>query len=117
MDDILCQTCKTIFQNGQINDGHGNHCASDVFINEQGQKEVRSHYGSDYDTSRFNLTENSILQEGVVCDECLETEIAAGHAIEDKSFNYFDNIDAVGLEILDSDLYEINELDLDKFKP
>ena len=112
--NVICKTCHSVF-NSIYGQEQANNCASDVFINKEGKKEVISHYGSDFDTSRFILTDDTTLNLGIVCDKCLEAEIKKSKAIEDTSFNYFDQIMPVGAEIIDDfhvDLIEVDKINL-----
>ena len=91
MEKVICDVCKTEFTDcfsSETNQAYG--CASDFHQDEKGTS-VLCHYGSSYDTSRFEiqLESNIYGESGVICDSCITKMIKNQEIVEDKNFQHF----------------------------
>jgi hypothetical protein len=87
---VICATCQkenTHLFSVETEQAYG--CASEL-IEKDGKIFSYSHYGSKFDTLKFNFKDLAHFQLGNICDECLEKAINLSIAKEDKQFCYFD---------------------------
>jgi ribosomal protein L37AE/L43A len=86
---MTCSTCGTVFPWSGMDPTITDYCASEVgFCEERGEREVISHYGSDYDLSRHILLPESRLKDGLACDCCITAELNSKRIVLDKQFVY-----------------------------
>lgn len=87
---VFCATCRQKFKE-VVGATQAYGCASDVFVDaKSGARLILSHYGSIFDTDRHVVSSQSLLKDGIVCDECIAYEVLAHRAIRDRKFNYFE---------------------------
>lgn len=95
MDTVKCDVCDTIFTDcfsASTNQAYG--CASDFYQNKD-KSYVLSSYGSQFDTTRFDVNEKSELhgKTGVICDECIQNLLDKKEITKDESFDYWATLD------------------------
>lgn len=81
---LYCVNCGKFILSPQYYLGEN----SNVTKLHEGIQSIYCHYGSIYDTMKFDLS-NYILKEGKICDECITTLLSKKLIIEDKNFNYW----------------------------
>jgi hypothetical protein len=89
-NSVICATCKkenTNLFSVETEQAYG--CSTEL-IEKEGKIFSYSHYGSKFDTLKFNFTDLAHFKLGNMCDDCLEKAINSSIATEDKNFCYFD---------------------------
>lgn len=87
MKNVICMTCQKNYHDVyQENQAVG--CSSDYIAKKRA---IFCHYGSIYDTSKFNVVDGN-FKEGNVCDTCIDIAIKNKNIILDEIFDYWEPI-------------------------
>lgn len=104
-DTVQCHFCHQIFTDAfSPETNQAFHCASD-FISDDDGSYILSHFGSSFDTSKFIVKNNSSFsqQDGVICDQCIQSSLDKKEIIEDKNYQYWSTLEDVQFHHLKTD--------------
>ena len=91
MEKVTCSLCKKDFLKVfSVETNQASDCASDIY-EEDGKWFIISHYCSKYDTRKFifQVPNENLMKNAVVCDECIEEMLEKKDIIEDVEYDYF----------------------------
>lgn len=94
---VQCSCCQSRFHQGFLAPKQASGCASTAYIKkEKNEYFIHCHYGSQFDTDRFLITDNTLITqlntEDTVCDSCIQKYSVIGAIMKDESYDYWTNL-------------------------
>lgn len=116
MEVIKCIQCKCFFYDSLNPDFILKQSCESVLSFNDNNSYIISHYGSSFDTNKFNIEPQSSLykKEGDICDNCIQQLLDKKEIVKDNSFDYWDSIQISDLEADDFDKLDITHESNDK---
>lgn len=94
MSSVKCDVCQKLFTNCfSVETNQAFKCASS-FYSKENESGILCHYGSEFDTKKFNISPSSSYynKSGTICDCCIEKLMEQQEIQEDMNFDYWNYI-------------------------